>query len=94
LHLITETNDFWSGNLQTINYFDFQTLKKATKDFHPANLLGRGGFGPVYRVQFVNQNVFSGKSVSESEFHKQDFSSCSGTCSFYDSSSCFIGEVA
>ncbi|KAJ6992646.1 hypothetical protein NC653_015901 [Populus alba x Populus x berolinensis] len=34
-----ETRDFWSGNLQTINYFDFQTLKKATKNFHPANLL-------------------------------------------------------
>ncbi|KAJ6922152.1 hypothetical protein NC652_015952 [Populus alba x Populus x berolinensis] len=34
-----KTKDFWSGNLQTINYFDFQTLKKATKNFHPANLL-------------------------------------------------------
>ncbi|KAK7813948.1 putative lrr receptor-like serine/threonine-protein kinase [Quercus suber] len=39
---------FSRGNLRTINYFDFQTLKKATKNFHPTNLLGKGGFGPVY----------------------------------------------
>ncbi|KAJ6922153.1 hypothetical protein NC652_015952 [Populus alba x Populus x berolinensis] len=41
---MTETKDFWSGNLQTINYFDFQTLKKATKNFHPANLLSEVAF--------------------------------------------------
>nr|GMD76020.1 probable LRR receptor-like serine/threonine-protein kinase At1g56140 [Ipomoea batatas] len=38
--------DFFGGN--TISHFDFQTLKKATKNFHPSNLLGRGGFGPVF----------------------------------------------
>lgn len=38
------------GNLRTISYFDFQTLKKATKNFHNGNLLGRGGFGPVFLV--------------------------------------------
>jgi hypothetical protein len=65
LHLITATKDFWSGSLQTISYFDFQTLKKATKNFHPGNLLGRGGFGPVYRVLFVNRNVSSGKTLFE-----------------------------
>lgn len=42
--------DFFSGNLRTISYFDFKTLKRATKNFHPDNLLGRGGFGPVYKV--------------------------------------------
>lgn len=46
------SKDFFNGNLRTISYFDFQTLKKATKNFHPGNLLGRGGFGPVYRVLF------------------------------------------
>ncbi|KAK4851052.1 hypothetical protein QYF36_012082 [Acer negundo] len=29
------SKDFFSCNLRTIIYFDFQTLKKATKDFHP-----------------------------------------------------------
>lgn len=42
--------DLFSGQLQTISYFDFETLKKATKNFHPINFLGSGGFGPVYQV--------------------------------------------
>ncbi|KAI4335317.1 hypothetical protein L6164_013975 [Bauhinia variegata] len=38
-----------SGSFRTISYFDFQTLRRATGNFDPANLLGSGGFGPVYR---------------------------------------------
>jgi serine/threonine protein kinase len=30
-------------------HFPFQTLVSATRDFHPANKLGQGGFGPVYK---------------------------------------------
>ncbi|KAG2407531.1 uncharacterized protein HKW66_Vig0023530 [Vigna angularis] len=41
--------EFISGNLRTISYFDFRTLSRATKNFHPRNLLGSGGFGPVYQ---------------------------------------------
>ncbi|KAJ0031357.1 hypothetical protein Pint_13956 [Pistacia integerrima] len=44
------SKDLFSGNIPTVSNFDFQTLKKATKNFHPSNLLGRGGFGPVYRA--------------------------------------------
>ncbi|KAI3803151.1 hypothetical protein L1987_31300 [Smallanthus sonchifolius] len=40
--------DYFSGNLRTISYFSFQALKKATKNFHECNFLGKGGFGPVY----------------------------------------------
>ncbi|CAI9768109.1 unnamed protein product [Fraxinus pennsylvanica] len=29
--------------------FPFEILKAATKDFHPTNKLGQGGFGPVFR---------------------------------------------
>lgn len=52
--LIAASTDAFSGILRTISYFDFPTLKKATKNFHQGNLLGRGGFGPVYRVLFLN----------------------------------------
>ncbi|KAG4946496.1 hypothetical protein JHK87_042503 [Glycine soja] len=43
------SKEFFSGNLRTISCFDYQTLKKATENFHPDNLLGSGGFGPVYQ---------------------------------------------
>ncbi|KAG4942485.1 hypothetical protein JHK85_047131 [Glycine max] len=35
--------EFISGNLRTISYFDFRTLRRATKNFHPRNLLGSDG---------------------------------------------------
>ncbi|KAJ0592074.1 putative protein kinase RLK-Pelle-DLSV family [Helianthus annuus] len=43
-----DTKDYFSGNLRTTNYYSFQALKKATKNFSETNLLGKGGFGPVY----------------------------------------------
>ena len=30
--------------------FSYTELKTATEDFNPANKLGEGGFGPVYKV--------------------------------------------
>ncbi|XP_015892358.2 cold-responsive protein kinase 1 [Ziziphus jujuba] len=56
--------DFFSGNLRTISYFDFQTLKKATKNFHPGYLLGRGGFGPVYRGKLADGRLIAVKQLS------------------------------
>lgn len=43
--------DYFSGKLQTISYFSFRTLKEASKNFDECNLLGEGGFGPVYLVR-------------------------------------------
>nr|TKS10393.1 hypothetical protein D5086_0000084510 [Populus alba] len=43
--IFTATKDFWSGSPQTISYFDFQTLKKATKNFHP------GYTAPEYAIR-------------------------------------------
>lgn len=36
-----------SGNIKKLSYNE---LKTATHDFHPANKIGRGGFGIVYKV--------------------------------------------
>ncbi|KAI3444183.1 hypothetical protein Pfo_000848 [Paulownia fortunei] len=69
------TKGVLSGNLRTISYFDFQTLKKATKNFHQNNLLGRGGFGPVYLGKLDDGRLVAVKKLSldksqqgESEF--------------------------
>ncbi|KAA3471621.1 Leucine-rich repeat transmembrane protein kinase [Gossypium australe] len=67
--------DFFSGDLRTIFYFDFKTLKRATKNFHPDNLLGKGGFGPVYKGKLKDGRMVAVKRLShdksqqgESEF--------------------------
>lgn len=56
--------EFFSGNLRTISYFDYQKLKKATKNFHPNNLLGRGGFGPVYQGKLEDGRLFAVKKLA------------------------------
>ena len=35
-----------------LKIFDFQTIATATDNFSPANRLGQGGFGPVYKVKY------------------------------------------
>ncbi|KAL2465784.1 putative LRR receptor-like serine/threonine-protein kinase [Abeliophyllum distichum] len=69
------TKDILSGNLCTISWFDFQTLKRATKNFHQDNLLGQGGFGPVYLGKLEDGRLVAVKKLSigksqqgESEF--------------------------
>lgn len=59
----------------TIIYFDFQTLRKATKNFHQDNFLGRGGFGLVYmgklddgRIVAVKKLAIEKSQQGESEF--------------------------
>ncbi|KAI3936642.1 hypothetical protein MKX01_028159, partial [Papaver californicum] len=56
--------DYFSGNLRTISYFDFRTLKKATKNFNHVNLLGSGGFGPVYKGKLRDGRAVAVKKLS------------------------------
>ncbi|XP_058068068.1 cold-responsive protein kinase 1-like [Magnolia sinica] len=67
--------DFFSGNLRTISYFDYRTLKKATGNFCSRNQLGRGGFGPVYKGVLEDGRMIAVKKLAleksqqgESEF--------------------------
>lgn len=45
--------------------FDLETIVVATDNFSDANKLGRGGFGPVYKVIFyyVNQTMVRGRVI-------------------------------
>ena len=36
-----------------LEYFKLSTITAATNNFSPANKLGQGGFGSVYKVQFL-----------------------------------------
>uniref|UniRef100_A0A7N0VII5 Protein kinase domain-containing protein n=1 Tax=Kalanchoe fedtschenkoi TaxID=63787 RepID=A0A7N0VII5_KALFE len=60
----SQAADFFSGNLRTVSYFEFQQLKKATKNFHPGNLLGRGGFGPVYKGKLQDGRLVAVKKLA------------------------------
>ena len=37
--------------------FDLATVKSATKNFLPENMIGKGGFGPVYKVTMKSIHV-------------------------------------
>ena len=40
--------------LEELPLLDLEKLVAATNNFHEANKLGQGGFGPVYRVMVVH----------------------------------------
>ncbi|XP_028751418.1 putative serine/threonine-protein kinase [Neltuma alba] len=56
--------DFFSGSVQEMSYFDYQTLKKATMNFHPDNLLGSGGYGPVFRGKLADGRLIAAKTLN------------------------------
>lgn len=46
-----------------INAFSLKQIKDATDNFAPANKIGEGGFGPVYKVSAKHtQDFFEDKS--------------------------------
>ncbi|KAL8235072.1 hypothetical protein R6Q59_021172 [Mikania micrantha] len=64
--------DYFSGNLRTISYFSYQELKKATKNFHEANFLGKGGFGPVYLGKLQDGRLVAVKKLSFDKSNQGD----------------------
>lgn len=67
--------EYFNSDLRTISNFEYQTLKKATENFHPNNQLGKGGFGPVYQGRLddgrriaVKQLCLGKSGQGESEF--------------------------
>ncbi|KAJ6299939.1 hypothetical protein OIU76_020852 [Salix suchowensis] len=37
-----------------VNLFSYNSLRSATRSFHPSNRIGGGGFGVVYKVSRVS----------------------------------------
>lgn len=58
------SKEFFSGGVHEMSYFDFQTLKKATMNFHPDNLLGSGGYGPVFRGKLADGRLIAVKTLN------------------------------
>ncbi|CAN4081057.1 unnamed protein product [Withania somnifera] len=46
--------------------FPFEVIVSATKDFHPDNKLGQGGFGPVFKGQLSDGRLIAVKKLSHS----------------------------
>lgn len=47
-------------------HFPFEALVSATKNFHPSNKLGEGGFGPVYKGKLDDGREIAVKKLSHS----------------------------
>ncbi|KAK6133407.1 hypothetical protein DH2020_032871 [Rehmannia glutinosa] len=51
-------------NIEELPVFTFKTLADATNQFHDSNMLGRGGFGYVYKGKLANGRVIAVKRLS------------------------------
>jgi serine/threonine protein kinase len=75
-----EVNDNWTYNMakfakqqvQPILY-SYNVLKVATKDFHPSNKLGEGGFGTVYKGILPNGTNVAVKLLNKSHQGVSEF---------------------
>ncbi|XP_041025379.1 G-type lectin S-receptor-like serine/threonine-protein kinase At1g11410 [Juglans microcarpa x Juglans regia] len=50
---------------QIYHFFQLSTVVSATNNFSPANRLGQGGFGPVYKGQLANGQEIAVKTLSK-----------------------------
>ena len=56
---LIEAGEVFSHNLEQhkleeLPLYSYETLANATDDFEPKNELGKGGFGPVYKVHILS----------------------------------------
>ncbi|KAL0300777.1 UNVERIFIED_CONTAM: G-type lectin S-receptor-like serine/threonine-protein kinase [Sesamum radiatum] len=51
-------------NLEELPLFTFETLSNATNQFDEENMLGKGGFGPVYKGKLTNGKEIAVKRLS------------------------------
>ncbi|GKV37075.1 hypothetical protein SLEP1_g45143 [Rubroshorea leprosula] len=59
----TLEQDLKGMNLQTVS-FSLRQIKVATNNFDPANKIGEGGFGPVYKGHLTDGKVIAVKQLS------------------------------
>ncbi|GLT46361.1 hypothetical protein SLA2020_201220 [Shorea laevis] len=59
----TLEQDLKGLNLQTVS-FSLRQIKAATNNFDPANKIGEGGFGPVYKGHLTDGKVIAVKQLS------------------------------
>ncbi|TYI23147.1 hypothetical protein ES332_A06G144100v1 [Gossypium tomentosum] len=50
--------------LQELHLLDFGKLATARNNFHPTNMLGKGGFGPVYKGKLQDGQEIAVKRLS------------------------------
>ncbi|GMN36900.1 hypothetical protein TIFTF001_042531 [Ficus carica] len=60
---LLEDEELRGLELQT-GYFSFKQIKSATGNFDPANKIGEGGFGPVYKGVLSNDSIIAVKQLS------------------------------
>nr|GMC74742.1 probable LRR receptor-like serine/threonine-protein kinase At1g53430 [Ipomoea batatas] len=60
---VAEDNELRALDLQT-GYFTLRQVKAATNNFDPANKIGEGGFGPVYKGVLSDGGIIAVKQLS------------------------------